>query len=115
MAAHNTTHPKVKPSVYIGASASGDNTPKSNVLLRGLFEALGSNERDGVAAEVVANGDDATLAFGGTKATTDACCMAERSAKEKVFESESFMFRLCAVAVKRRLLTDDYTIKFIDS
>ena len=83
MAAHITTHPKVKPSVDIGASASGVSNPESAVLPRGLTTAFGSNEREVVIA---ADGKTILVAFGGTKATTDAFCTAARRAKRRVFD-----------------------------
>jgi len=83
MAAHKTTHPKVKPSVDIGASASGVSNPESAELPRGLMTAFGSNEREVVVA---ADGKTISAAFGGTKATTDAFCTAARRAKKRVFD-----------------------------
>lgn len=84
IAAHKTTHPNVKPSVDIGASASGDSKPESDVLPRGLFEAFASNGREVV---MTADGNDTIpVAFGETKASTDACCTVARRAKRRAFD-----------------------------
>eukprot|EP00554_Chaetoceros_debilis_P012146 CAMPEP_0194120312 /NCGR_PEP_ID=MMETSP0150-20130528/42993_1 /TAXON_ID=122233 /ORGANISM="Chaetoceros debilis, Strain MM31A-1" /LENGTH=62 /DNA_ID=CAMNT_0038812375 /DNA_START=146 /DNA_END=331 /DNA_ORIENTATION=- len=55
MAAHMTIHPKVKPSAEIGASASGDSNPESDVVPRGVVKAFGSNEGD---VAIAAGGND---------------------------------------------------------
>ena len=102
LAAHNTTHPKVKAALASsssGASESEDNTSESDVLLRGSFKTFGSNERDGVFNEVVAKGNVA-LAFGGTKATTEACCVAANRAKKRVFESCILILAFLLVSIE---------------
>ena len=109
MAAQITTHPKVSPSVEIGASARVDSHPDSDVLVWRWFTSIGLYVGGGTNADFAGDSDVEPAALGCTKAATCASCITAkmRAMKARDLECSFFNWYMINCDASERLYYDN--------